>query len=99
MSRFNKKLSQLEAIYEVADPVLKPADPVHIADFIHHVFENSEKFGLMGLDKEWFCAYKNLNESKAINFVNNLLQGQGHLVNSQSILEGINNFIKEESDA
>ncbi len=97
MSRFNKQLSQLEAIYEVAEPVLKSANSVQISDFIHHVFENVEDFDLTGLDKEWFCSYAVLNESNSINFVRNLLQKQGHLINNSSILEGINNFIKDES--
>ena len=67
--------------------------------FIHYVFENSTKYGLAGLDKEWFCGYTNLNESRAVNFVNNLLQGQGHLVSKMSILEGIHKFLKDEDNA
>lgn len=98
MSRFNKHLSQLEAIFEVAEPVLKPADPIHVSDFIHHVFENSDAYGLEGLDKEWFCSYTSLNESNATNFINNLLQGDGHLINKPSITEGISNFIKDEKN-
>ena len=98
MSRFNKQLSQLEAIYEVAEPVIKSTDPVHVSDFIHYVFENSDKYGLAGLDKEWFCNYKSINESRALNFINNLLQGQGHLVSQSSILEGVNKFVEEEKN-
>ena len=95
MSRFNKHLSQLEAIYEVAEPVVKSTEPVHVSDFIHYVFENSDEYELKGLDKEWFCSYVNLNESKAVNFVNNLLQKQGHLVSRKSIMEGVSMFIKD----
>ena len=96
MSRYNKHLSQLEAMFEVAEPVLKSVDPVHVSDFIHYVFENTSKYDLDGLDKEWFCSYVNLNENKAVNFVNNLLEDQGHLVAKKSILEGVNTFKKEE---
>jgi len=98
MSRFNKHLSQLEAIYGVAEPVLKSADPVHVSDFIHYVFENEDTYGLQGLDKEWFCSFSNLNESNATNFVNNLLHKEGHLINKTSIVEGISNFKKEEQN-
>ena len=73
MSRFNKQLSQLEAIFEVAEPVIKDTDPVHVTDFIHYVFENNNTYGLQSLDKEWFCSYATLNESNAVNFVNNPL--------------------------
>ena len=96
MSRFNKQLSQLEAIYEVAEPVIKDIDPVHVSDFIHHVFENTDSYELSGLDKEWFHSYINLNESKAVNFVNNLLQNQGHLISKKSILEGVKEFYKDK---
>ena len=58
--------------------------------------KNTSKYDLDGLDKEWFCSYVNLNENKAVNFVNNLLEGQGHLVTKKSILEGVNTFKKEE---
>jgi hypothetical protein len=98
MSRFNKHLSQLEAIYEVATPVMKSADPVHVSDFIHYIFENTDTYDITGLDKDWFCAYTSINESKSVNFINNLLQGQGHLVTKESILEGINHFVKDESN-
>lgn len=97
MSQFNKQLSQLEAIYEVAEPVVKNIDPVHVSDFIHHIFENNNSHQLNGLDKEWFHSYINLNESKAVNFVNNLLQKQGHLISKKSILEGIKEFSKEQN--
>lgn len=99
MSRFNKHLSQLEAIYEVATPVIKSTSPGHVSDFIHYIFENTNAYDITGLDKEWFCSYVSLNESKSVNFISNLLQDQGHLIKTKSILEGINQFVKDESNA
>jgi len=94
--KFNKQLSQLEAIYQVAKPVVKTAEPIHISDFIHHMFESQENIREAGLTKEWFFNYSTKNMGKAINFVNNVLQENDHIIAKKSILEGIQRFQKDE---
>jgi hypothetical protein len=85
MVKVNKKLSRLESLYQVNEK----ADPIHISDFIHHVFENQEAFQLEGeaVSKEWFH-----KTPKAFNFVDSMLRQNGHAVDKQSILEGIDLF-------
>lgn len=97
MAKFNKILSQMEAIHGIAKPVVRQEDPVMISDFIHHVFENSNDYGIEHLSKEWLNHISNKDKSIAMNFVSGLLEQQGHILSRKSILEGIDNF-KQEFD-
>ena len=97
MPKFNKVLSQLEAIHQIAPPVVRQEDPILISDFIHHIFENANDYGINHLSKEWLNGMSNKDSSIAVNFVGNILEQQGHLLSRKSILEGINNF-KQELD-
>lgn len=94
MARFNKHLSQLEAIYGVAPAVVSQADPTHISDYIHHMFENKSEYGIESdrLDKFWFVEFSHKNPKQAHKFVNNALNEAGHIVSHNSIMEGIQKF-------
>lgn len=91
---FNKKLSQLEAMYQVAPPVKRSEDPIHVADFIHHVFENQKEYDLEGLEKDWFVHYATNYPERSFRMINGLLETNGHMVSKKSILEGIDTFRK-----
>lgn len=98
MGKFNRKLSQLEAMYQVAGPVLKPERPATISHFIKTVFENSNDYGIAHLNKDWFIRYSDNNSSKAVNFVHNLLQENNQLISKKSILEGIELYKSENTN-
>jgi len=97
MKKFNEKLSQLEATYGVAPPVVESQDSLKISDFIHHIFENQEKYNLKGLSKEWFIGLSGRDKKGSVNLINNVLQENGNLISKKSILEGIEHFKKDES--
>jgi hypothetical protein len=92
--RFNRILSQLECVHGIAKPVPVTGDPVYISDFIHTVFESKEEFGLGGTNftPEWFSEFSDINKTRAVKFVHNLLQENGHIVSQKTILEGIDKF-------
>lgn len=90
--RFNKKMSQMESLYEVAKPVVQPVDPIFVSDFIHHAFENPAQYQLEGISKKWFQDLVSKDLPKATAMVDNLLQENGHLVSKNSILEGVEAF-------
>ena len=94
MARFNKKLSQLEAVYQIAPPIVEVADPVQISDYIHHMFENKNEYGIESeeLDKVWFVEFSGRNKNNASKFVHTALQESGFMISKQSILEGIEVF-------
>lgn len=89
MGKFNRKLSQLEAIYQIATPVLKTEDPVMISNFITTIFENNTYYELEHLTEHWFNQYALHNNVKATNFIYNILQENNQLISKKSILEGI----------
>ena len=93
--KFNKYLSQLESMYQVAEPVVKKIDPIYISDFIHYIFEHQTDYHLEGLNKDWFMEYQKTDQTKAYNFVNNLLKENDHLISKSSIVEGIEIFKNE----
>ena len=95
MPKFNKILSQLEAVHQIAKPVVRQEDPVMISDFIHHVFENADDYGVNHLSKDWLTSISSKDKKLAVNFVNGMLEQQGHLLSKKSILEGIDNFKQE----
>ncbi len=99
MGKFNRKLSQLEAVYQIAGPVLKHEDPAVISTFIKNVFEHQEDYGLDQLSMDWFNRYSENDPKKAVNFVHNLLQENNQLVSKKSILEGIQLHQHEVNDA
>lgn len=98
MGKFNRKLSQLEATYQIAGPVLKEKNPAVIAAFIKTVFENSSEYGLGQLTRDWFSRFSSVDSKKATNFVHNLLQENEQLVSKKSILEGIAIYNMENSN-
>jgi hypothetical protein len=98
VGKFNRKLSQLEATYQIAGPVLKVEDPAVISSFIKTVFENSEEYGLDQLNKDWFNRFSSIDSKRATNFVHNLLQESNQLISKKSILEGIELFNTENHD-
>ena len=98
MSKFNKKLSQLEAMYEVASPVVKALPSTYVSDFIHHVFENQEQYNLECLSKQWFVDYTARSSQGSFKFVDGILQENGHYISRRSILEGIDQFATEIID-
>ena len=89
MKKFNKKLSQLEAVYQVAGPVVEQAEPLQISDFIHHVFENQESYGV-----NWSLGPAQFVTTDDIF---NLLEQRGHIVSKQVITEGIEIYKDEQS--
>jgi len=80
---FNKKLSQLEAIYQVEKPVA--ADPLHISDFIHHVFENQEKYEVTWQPDIMVTSHD----------VRKLLESRGYNISTETIKKGIGIFENE----
>ena len=56
---FNKYLSQLESVHQIAAPVCKPVDAVYVSDFIHAVFENKSDYGIghTAFTEEWFADF------------------------------------------
>lgn len=98
MGKFNRKLSQLEAIYQIADPVLKAEDPVVISTFIKNVFEHSEDYGLNQLNNDWFNRFASIDKKHASTLVHNLLQQNNQLISKKSILEGIELYQTEISN-
>lgn len=95
MPKFNKVLSQLESMYQISKPVVRDENPILISDFIHHIFENSQEYGIEHLSSDWMDGIKLKDEKMAVNFVNGLLEQNGHLISRKSILEGIKHFSKE----
>jgi len=95
MVRFNKKLSQLEAVHQVNNPTFQKADPTQLSDFIHHVFENQEQYKLGEVSKEWFLNLST-DKKKATVFIDGLLQESGYMISKKSILESIEVFKKDE---
>lgn len=89
MAKFNKILSQLEAIYGLENHVLEYESPDEISKFIHVVFENSQKYGLGNLNKSWFDRYSNTDPIKATNLIYNILQEQGEFISKKCIFESI----------
>lgn len=99
--KFSRKLSQLEAITKIADPVVESVDPVFVSDFIHTVFENRSEYGIKSdlLTPEWFSEFSETNPSKAIGMISNILQESGHIISHKSLLEGIAEFNKDFESA
>lgn len=96
MTKFNKRLSQLEATYQISKPVLTHESPTVISTFIKDMFKNSSKYDVLGeLDKEWFSMYSSIDINKATNLIFNILQEHGYLISKKSILEGIYLYNKE----
>ena len=85
MKKFNRKLSQLEAIYQVAKPVVKSQNPMTLSSSIQIALENSN----IGVDYTWFQSLAKRDPKKATTFAQNLLQESGELVSRKSILESI----------
>lgn len=100
MVRFNQKLSQLECIYQIAPAVVEHADPIHISDYIHHMFENKCTYGIDfdELDKSWFIQFSKNNPIQAKRFISNTLSESGFIVSGKSIMEGIDTFNKGFTD-
>lgn len=89
MANINKKLAQLEAIYDINNPHRINVDGSVIESYINNIFENASQYGIDGLTKDWFDVYKKKNPIKASNFVYNILKESGTLVSKQSIFESM----------
>lgn len=98
MPKFNRILSAMEATHSVKPPIVEAVDPIYVSDFIHHVFENVNDFGVDGLSKEWFCEYATRLPTRALSFVGGLLEEKGHIVSRKSLCEGITMFSMEETE-
>lgn len=84
MPRFNRKLSQLEAVYQVAPPVVKEESPEKIYNIITESLDSQEYLG-----NEWFNNLCETNLSSASLYVSSILENNNLLVSKQSILEAI----------
>lgn len=95
--KFSRKLSQLEAITKIAEPVVESVDPTFVSDFIHTVFENRSEYGIKSdlLTPEWFSDFSETNPNKAIGMISSILQESGHIISKKSIVEGIAEFNKD----
>jgi len=89
LSNLNKKLAQLEAIYDINNHHRINVDGSVIESYINNIFENASQHGIDGLTKDWFDAFKKKNPVKASNFVYNILKESGTLISKQSIFESI----------
>ena len=89
MSKINKKLCQLEAIYELNNHISNKVDCDVIKSYIDVIFEHSNEYGINGLSKEWFDSYKKKSPIKASNFIYNVLRESGNTISKQSIFESI----------
>ena len=87
--RYNRHLSQLEAVYNVASPVGIVTEPVYVSDYIHSFLENQ------GTDPEWFQFFSGKHPEKALELISSKLCESGQLVNLKCIAEGIETFRKE----
>ena len=97
--KFNKNLSQLEAMHQVAKPVFESAEPRQIADYVHHVCENNESYaGVVELKKESIIEACHLGngEYEIVRIIGEILQENGHAVRKEVILEGLQLFRKDE---
>lgn len=90
--KYNKYLSQLEAIYQIAPPVGLNVDPIYVSDYINHLLENGD---ISGSNEESFtyCINKHPNLAKKI--INKKLNESGHIVNMKCLSEGIQQFLTE----
>lgn len=89
--RFNKILSQLECVYQIAPPVVESVNATNVSDFIHAVFENKDKYGIgnTSFSAEWFSDFSERCQPTAVKFIDRILNENGHSVSGKVILEGI----------
>lgn len=92
VSRFNKKLSQLEATYQIAGSVLISEKP----DIIYQAM--IESFNQPDSLQGWFDNICNVNKNKAVRYVSSVMENKGKFVNSQSILEGIEYYRNRQNE-
>jgi hypothetical protein len=90
--KFNKKLARLESLYGVKSNKAMHTDPIYVSDFIHHIFENSEKFKLDNISKDWFKSLCNKTPDTASKMIKNILLESGFNVSTNCITEGIEIF-------
>ena len=89
MPNFNKKLAQLEAIYDINNHNHSNVDGGTIESYITTIFEHASDYGIDGLSTDWFNRLKKKNPIKATNFVYNVLKESGTILSKQSIFESI----------
>ena len=89
MPNFNKKLAQLEAIYDINNHNQTNIDGGIIESYIKTIFENASQYGIDDISKDWFESYKKKNPIKASTFIHNVLKESGTIVSKQSIFESI----------
>lgn len=92
VGKFNRKLSQLEAVYQIAAPVLIPCSPIELIPTIKTALESSS----LNVDYAWFRNFAQRDPHKATNFTYHLLQESGKLISKKSILESINQLTQAE---
>lgn len=90
---FNRALSQLEAIHQIGDPVLKVVDPSIVQNYIINIFEAGIDF-----TSDWFISLSERDISQSVNIIHNLLQESELLISKRSIMEGIELYIKGNID-
>lgn len=92
VGKFNRKLSQLEAVYQIAAPVLKQCPPIELLSTIKTAIESSS----LNVDYAWFHNFALRDPYKATNFTQHLLQESGKLISKKSILESINQLTQAD---
>jgi len=94
VGKFNRRLSQLEAVHQIAAPVLKPFPPIELIPTIKTAIESSS----LNVDYEWFRNLSLRDPHKATNFAQRLLEESGKLISKKSILESINQLTQAKHD-
>jgi hypothetical protein len=91
---FNKFLSQMESVHQIAAPIRQSVDAVYVSDFIHTMFENKSEYGLgdTTFTAEWFSDFSSRNKPVATKFIDKILQECGHIVSVKSLTEGIDRY-------
>ena len=89
MTNINKKLSQLEAIYELNNHSIPKVDRDSLNSYIDIIFEHSSEYGIEGLTRCWFDSLSKSSPIKASNFIYNVLHESGNTISKQSIFESL----------
>ena len=89
MTKLNKKLSQLEAIYGLNNHTIPKVDRDTLNSYGDIIFEHSSEYGIDGLNRCWFESLSKSSPIKASNFIYNVLHESGNTVSKQSIFESL----------
>ena len=90
--KFSKKLAKLESLYGLKRKKSMVTDPIYVSDFIHHIFENAEKYRFENISKDWFKSLCAKEPTSASKIIKNVLMENGFNVSGNCINEGIEIF-------